>query len=162
MLPHCLPGFMVSEEKSVVIQNIVPPYVSFSSGCFHNFFLNLFFGSLIMMFKEAWFSLGLSCLGFMEFLDSIYLCLTKFGKFSAIISSKYFLNKSFSPFVALQWHRFRPFDIVLQVSEALFLFVCSVLFWSVSSIFCRLDNFYLSVFEFADFSFLCHLYSAIK
>lgn len=41
-------------------------------------------------------------------------------------------------------------------------FVCSVLFCSVSSIFYRLDNFYWSVFEFADFSFLCHLYSAIK
>lgn len=33
---------MVSEEKSVVIQNIVPPYVSISSDCFHDFFLNLF------------------------------------------------------------------------------------------------------------------------
>ena len=43
----------------------------------------------------AWFSLSLSCLGFSEFLQSIHLCVTKFGKISALLSSNTFSTAIF-------------------------------------------------------------------
>lgn len=38
----------------------------------------------------VWGCLSLPCLGFSEFLESIHLCLTKFGKISAMLSSTTF------------------------------------------------------------------------
>ena len=48
------------------------------------------------------FFLSLPCLGFSEFLESIHLCLTKFGKISAMLSSNTF-SKLFLSFICAQF-----------------------------------------------------------
>ena len=73
------------------------------------------------------FFLSLPCLGFSEFLESIHLCLTKFGKISAMLSSNTFSTAA----VLLSWDSSDTNSDLLVLAnrccEALF-FLCFLTF----------------------------------
>lgn len=72
-----------------MIHILVPPVCNV---LFQDFFLLIFAWFVAIKWYGAWvqFSLSLSCLDFAEILKSAKLCLTKFGKFSVIVSSSIF------------------------------------------------------------------------
>lgn len=61
----------------------------------------------------------------------------KFEKFLATISSNIFSAQSLSPLLILHFSPVKPFDIFLQVPEALLIFISSLF-----SLFFVLDDFY--------------------
>lgn len=72
----------------------------------------------------------------------------------------YFSYSSLSPFMGLQWHKFRPLGIGQQVLRGPVFFGCCCLTFSLYIL--QVRQYLLMYFMFTDSSFLCHLCSASK
>lgn len=118
--------------------------------------LQLFKMSLGEVFFE-FIVLGVS--EYTEIAESIHLCLfTKFGMFSAMISSSFFLHQASLFFSFYGNLMTRIFDILILSHKSMKLYFFFSIFFSLLF---RLDNFYRFIFKFID-SFFCHLCFAVE